>query len=273
MSAPSGIRSGVGFRNAVLFALNAAGLPAATASTPYEGVRITGNKVLTITEPEPRRIPYTGDDGIFGLDVLPPNEILTAELHTGKVNDELDALVGGIKKFTVGEMALLGINTDKKGYEPQVGMIAYRQAQDTDPESATFGARSWEFRVFPKVQIISRESGFADTPDERVYTLVPAYVTSHLWGAAFTEAAEGFTRSQMIRGNAWGKPKIVAWLGDATEDEFLFPTDAQASAAAKVAVFVNGTIQTTGITVATTGVTFTAPPAAAAVIVAVYETN
>lgn len=272
MTAPTGTRSGVGFRNAVIFALNAAGLPDAIATTAYEGLRITGNKVLTITEPEPRRIPYIGDDGIFGMDVLPPTEALTAELHTGKVNDPVDALISGIKAFTVGEMAMLGVNTDKKGYEPQVGMIAYRQAQDTDPASPTYGLRLWETRIFPKVQIISRESGFADAADDRVYTLVPAYCTANLWGTTFTDLANGFTRTQMIRAVSWGKPKVVAWKADGTEVEFLFPTTAPATAVGKIAVFKNGAVVTTGMTPDLDGITFTAAPTSGDLIVAVYET-
>jgi hypothetical protein len=272
MSAPSGIRTGVGFRNAVLFNLTEAGFPAASGSEVYEGVRVSGAKTLTINDPEPRRITHTGDDYIVSIDVLPPNEGISGELHTSKVNDIVDALLTGQKVFTAGEMSLFGQGTDKRGYEVQVGLLAYRQAQDTDPESATYGQRMWEIRIMPKVQLISRDSGFTDQPEDRVYTVVPAFVTSHLWGAAFSELSEGFAKGQIVRGVSRGKPKLVAWKGDGVKLEFLFPTDAQALSVSKITAWVNGTPQTTGVTKALTGLTFTAAPATDAIIVALYET-
>lgn len=273
MSAPSGIRSGVGFRNAVIFELDAVGLPKATSTTPYEGVRVSGAKTLTLNDPEPRRITHPGDDYIVSIDVLPPSEAMTGELHTSKMNDLMDTVLTGQKVFTAGEVSLFGQGTDKRGYEAQVGLFAYRQAQDTDPESATYGQRLWESRIMPKAQLISRDSGFSDQPEDRVYTVVPAFVTTHLWGVSFTDAVEGFAKGQVIRGVSWGKPKLVAWKADGTEDNFLFPTDAQALSEAKIVVWKNGTLITTGLTKATTGLTFTSLPTSGDILVALYETS
>jgi hypothetical protein len=198
MTAPTGILSGVGYRNAVLFALTTAGYPAATATTPYEGIRVSGNKVLTLNDPEPRRIFHLGDDSIISIDVLPPQEAITGELHTGKENAILDAAIGNVKVFTVGESTMVGEGTDQRGYEPQMGMLAYRQAQDTDPDSATFGQRSWSWRILPKVQLISRDTGFSDQPEDKTYTVIPAKVGAHLWGTAFSTAVEGFLQAVAV---------------------------------------------------------------------------
>lgn len=275
MAAPTGTRSGVGFRNCVLFALNAAGLPNATgaAAAVYEGVRITGNKSLTINDPEPRRIFHTGDDSILSVDVLPPNEAMTGELHLGKKSDALDALITGQLAFTVGEAKMFGIGTDKRGDEAQVGLLAYRQAQDTDPESSTFGMRTWDFMIMPKVQLVSRESGFGDQPEDKVYTVIPAKVNTHLWGTAFALGTEGFLTGQIVRGVSWKKPKLVAWKGDGNVTALNFPVEAQAVNTDKISVWVNGVLATTGVTKAVSGLTFATAPATTDLVVAFYETD
>ena len=273
MSAPTGIRSGVGFRNCVVFPLTAAGLPepGAAAAAAYEGIHVSGAKVLTINEPEPRRISHIGDDTVLTLDFLPPTEAASAELHSGKVNDILDAAIGGMKAFTVGEFAMLGVATDQRGYEPQVGLLAYRQAQDTDPASATFGLRTWDFRLMPKAWLYARDAGYNDQPEDRVYTVTPAYCTAHLWGTAFSTSTEGMLRSQMLRGVSFGKPKLVAWKGDNSRVAFNLPTTAPAVSTDKMTVWVNGTLQTSGLTKTTTSLTFTAAPATNAIVVCFYE--
>lgn len=273
MSAPTGISSGVGFRNCVVFPLNEAGLPepGTASATAYEGVLVSGAKVLTINEPEPRRISHIGDDTVLTLDFLPPTEAATAELHTGKVNNTLDAAVGGMKKFTVGEAAMLGVATDKRGYEPQVGLLAYRQAQDTDPSSATFGSRTWDFRIMPKAWVYARDSGYSDQPEDRIYTVTPAYCSAHLWGTAFSESTEGMLRSQMLRGLAFGKPKIAVWKGNGTITEFNLPTTAPATATTKMTVWNNGTIVTTNLTKTVTSLTFTTAPVTGNIVVCFYE--
>lgn len=271
MTAPTGVRSGVGFRHAILFALNSAGTPNASSTAVYEGVQLSGAKVLTINDPEPRRISHIGDDTLITIDMLPPTEGISGELRTGKLDDVVDTLLTGQVSFTVGEAKLFGIGTDKRGYEAQVGMLAYRQAQDTKPGSATFGQRVWDFRIMPRVVLFTRESGYADTPEEHVYTVVPMKCGAHLWGTAFATLTEGFTQGQMLRGVTNGKPKIVSWLADGTEDEFLFPTDAPASATGTITVWKNGTLVSAGMTPSTTKLTFSSVPALNDKLVAFYE--
>jgi hypothetical protein len=270
MTAPTGIRSGVGFRNCVIFALNAAGLPAATATTPYEGVRLSGAKTLTINDVEPRKITHVGDDVIIAIDFLPPVEGMSGELHTGKRNDVVDAVLTGQKAFAAGNIAMFGLGTDKRGYEPQVGLLAYQQANDTDPASVTLGRRVWESRVMPKALLYSRDTGLGDQPTDHIYTVVPAIVGAHLWGPAFTDNIEGHLSAQMFRAESLYKPKLVAWLAEVATTEYLFPVNAQAADTDYI-VTKNGVILSTGMTKATNGVTFSPALEAADLICAFYE--
>lgn len=269
MSAPSKKRSGVGFRHARLFALNAEGYIAGVSDTAYEGIAVEGAKTLTITDPEYRRISHTGDDRLLQFDQLPALEGMTAELRVGRLNDDFDALVSGLTAFTVGEAnLLLGGVTSESGNEPSLAMLAYRQAQDES------GNRVWDARIFPRVVIAKREQGFDDNPEERAYSLTPQLCTKHVWGTAFSDGIEGATQAQVVRGVFQYKPKLIAFQGDGSEDTFPFPADAQAVAVGKIAVWVNGVLRTTNITKATTGLTFTASyePANLANITVLYET-
>ncbi len=267
MAAPSVKRAGVGFRSATLFALNSSFYPAASATSAYEGVQLEAAKVLTLNDPAPRIIHHQGDDRVLQIDVLPPTEALSGQLRIGRTNDAIDAILSDLKSFTVGESKMfLGGVTDQDGFENQVGILAYRQALDEA------GGRVWESRILPRAVLFPSEHGFDENPEDRMYTVTPMLVTKHIWGTAFALATEGGLQAQVIRGIHQYKPKLVAWLGDGTEDGFTFPTNAQAVSTGKVVVWVNGVIQSSGLTVATTGLTFTAAPALDAVIVALYET-
>lgn len=270
MTAPNTTRSGVGFRHCTIFALDTNGYPKATSTTVYEGVVPGGVKRLTINDPEPRQINHTGDNCIFAVDSLPPTEAITGELAVGKINDTLDAVITGQLSFTVGEAKLFGVGTDKRGFEQQVGMLAYRQTLDTTPGAQQL--RRWELRIFPVLLAIPRENTWDENPEERIYTLRPQVATKHLWGTAFAGDTEGFTEAQVVRGITEYKPKLVAFKGDGSTTVFNFPATAQAVSTGKIIVWVNGVEQTSGITKATTGVTFAAAPANNAMIVIFYET-
>jgi len=306
MSAPSKIRASAGFRNLSLFELNSSGYPigastkqllvpyvissgsyisgsvtesvavgaTVSGSVGYYGIQHSGAKVLTINDPLPRIIPHIGDDGVFSLQVLPSLEPANGELQMEKTNDIVDAIAGNVKQFTVGEANMLGSVTGQRGYENQVGAIAFSAAQDVDPESAAFGSSVWDFRIFPKATIFHRDTGFTQEANQSMYSFTPAYVTSHIWGTAFTTATEGFKRAQIIRGVSQYKPVLVSFLGDGTTKAFPFDSQMPPQAAGKVACWVNGTLQSVGAAYAASvyGLHFSTAPAANAVIVAFYET-
>lgn len=272
MAAPSVLRAGVGLRDLHVFALNANGYPNASGSDAYEGLAASGVKQLTINDPTPRNIFHLGDDGVFNVDLLPPVEAITGEFQMGKVNDTLDALLMNQNAFTQGEADLFGLGTNQRGFENQVALMWYRIAQSADPAGSDFGARGYEARILPKAFVFPREGSFNETPETRPYNLLPTFCTKHIWGTSFSTTTEGFTRSQMVRVYTQYKPKLVAWIGNGSQQAFLFPTSFQAQSANKIdGIWVNGTVQVAGVTKATTGITFTGAPAANALIVCLYE--
>jgi hypothetical protein len=296
------IRSTAGFRNLQLFELNSSYYPigaltlepsipyttsgsvisgsvasvaagvAVSGSIPYYGIKHSGAKVLTINDPIPRIIPHIGDDGVFSVQVLPATEVMSGELQMDKTNDIVDVILsGGVKSVSIGESNVFLQSTNKRGYEYQVGAIAFSAAQDTDPNSATFGATLWDWRMYPKTLVFLRESGYQAEANLRPYSFTPMFCTAYLWGTAFTEATEGATRSQLIRGVSQGKPTMVSFLGDGATTAFPFDSAQPALSAAKVTVWVDGVLKTTGISASVRGVSFAAAPAASSVIVVFYE--
>ena len=270
MTAPNVIRSGVGFRHCQVLALDASGYPAATDTSEYSGLRVSGARTLTINDPEPQQIVHIGDDRPFALDVLPPTEPVSGELIVSKINDTVDAIIGDDNSVTVGEAKLFGLGTEKRGDENQVCVLAYRQTVDTDPDSANFGTRRWEFRLFPKTFLIGREGGFSESPEEKPYTIRPQFVKKYPWGVSFAGGTEGFEQAQGFRGISQYKPRLISYKGDDSETSFVFDTSYYAQATGKITIWVNGTEDTVA-TKATTGVTFATAPTTDAMVVIFYE--
>lgn len=273
MTAPQTIRSGVGFRHVQLLSLGSDSQPAATDTSAYAGVQISGARSLTINDPEPQQITHQGDDSIFALDVLPPTEPISGELTVGKVNDVVDALLSDDASFTVGEAKMFPVGSNNRGDENLMAVLCYRQTLDTDPSSSNFGSRRWEFRLFPKCFVISREGGLTPEPESRTYTIRPQFVKNHLWGTALSTSTEGATQVQGFRGVSEYKPRLVSFLGDNAETQFVFETTYPAQSTDKIAVYVNGVLQTADITLATTQVEFTTAPTTSANVDIFYEHN
>jgi len=304
MSAPKSTRSTAGFRSLQLFELNAAGLPVGVktleacspftvtsdafttvlnpvaagttvaGTVPYYGVEHSGVKLLTITAPAPRIIPHIGSDGVFALQVLPPNEPVSGELHVDKTSDVVSALVQGINVVTVGEANLMGEATSQQGYEPQLAALAYSFAEDTTVDSPTYGAGQWDSRIMPRVNVFQRETGYGAEDNERLFSFTPGFTTTYPWGIQYTLAVEKFTRSQLMVGSTQYKPAIVSWVGNGSVKAFPFDGNKPAALTTKVNIVTkNGVLcaPTTDYVAYTSGIIFTTAPAASAVVVCFYE--
>jgi hypothetical protein len=234
---------------------------------------VSGIRSLEITDPQPRYITHVGDDSPFALDILPPLEAITGQVVVSKQNDTLDAALTGLKSFTVGEAEMFPVGTSLRGFENTMGALVYQQGEITDPTSATFGNRIWLFKILPKVVFFPLESGMTDNPEARMYAIRPGFATKHIWGTALSVATEGATRTQIIRGISQYKPKLIGWLGDNSTTVFPLPTDAPAAETGKFAIWLDGVLRTTNLSLTTTSITFTsAPPGTGVNMTVFYET-
>lgn len=277
MAAPNNQKSGVGFRHCVLYEVNDYGVIKPTDENAYEGLHLSGVRTLELAIPNIQPVNHYGDDRIFAIDQLPPNESASGNLVVGKNNFDVDALLTGVKIVTLGETKWLGRATDLQGSEKQVCLHAWRQALDTSPSKQR--VRIWDSRLLPLSQLFPMNSNFAEAPEEKNYSIRPQVSTAYPWGIPFAVPTEGYTEAQMLDGSTVNKPKLIAFLGNASATVFTLPTAFPAVDTTKMTVWqwlaANQTASDVTSTVAltTTSIDFTTPgaPATGDIITCWYE--
>jgi len=255
MAATSGIMLPVGLRHVQVFALDSNGRPAASSTSAYEGVQITGSKAFDANFPDPRQIDHSGDDYLLGRDILPPLTGGTITLSAAKSNFTVHALLTGTNVTTIGESKEIGHLTSKQGFESQVGLMFWQQAIDSSGTSVE-GLRRWRVIMLPKAYAIPKPQGMGENTVDVTYNVTPQIVTQRLWGVTLATGTEGYANAQAFEYMCEYKPKVVSWKSaSGTPTKMLFPTDAQAVSTAKIhLVTVNGVTDATA-TKAVDGVT------------------
>lgn len=266
MPATSGNQLAVGARAGFIFALNAAGLPAATSTTVYEGLELKGLKASDLNVPNPRIITHSGNDRVLANDFLPSLEPITGEVRVANLGMPLAAKVNNVKTYAVGDVTFMPWGTDQQGSEIDVAMMVFQQSLDTDLKQ-----RRYRTIVVPKARAVVLPSGMNENANEQRLSLVSNPSTKHLWGTTLSVATEGATEAAFHEGMATYRPKVVAWLADGTAVDFLFPTNAQSADVTKVTTWKNGVIVSSGLTVTTPKITFGSAPTLNDLIVSLYE--
>jgi hypothetical protein len=200
--------------------------------------------------PQARKITFTGNNVVLGVDYLPATEAMDGELSVSPSDLELIALLSGLSVQEVGDSASgLPIATDKQGQEPQVAMIVYQQA-------LADGIRFWRTLLFPSAKCIYMPAGMGETPEDTKYKVGPTVVRRHLWGTLLTRALHNCTNMQAFEIQSRYKPMIGAWRASGASNHITFSTDFPAVNVESITVWDStGAEVTSGITKATTGVT------------------
>jgi hypothetical protein len=269
MTATSGKQLSAGLRHAVVFELDTNGYPAASGTGAYEGMMVNGPKAYTLTIPDVRKITHVGADRALALDFLPAIEATSGEIRAASQDIDLNAFLSGVKDFDVGETHAMMLGTDQQGYEPQVGLLLFQQSLDTSSK-----LRNWRLHIVPRARVVPVEPGMDENAAEARYSIAPSPSTKHLWGTALATGTEGATEAGIFVGQSEGKPCIVAFKGNNTDDDFLFPADKPSKAAGKIVIWKNGvklTITTDYTLTTLVGFHTTAVPASGAMLVVYYE--
>lgn len=218
MAAPTALSSG-GFRHLRAYQLYTTnGLPYATAAgaTPYSGVQIELAKTFAPAIPEAQIIQFLGDDRPAGQLVLAGNETVSAPITVGKEDYTAMALLGAVNVVTVGDQTQMLFETDKRGCEINVGLLAYQQSIDNVAGSATRGQVKWRAMWIPKAKVVASPGGMEmGNETETSYMAYAQVVNAYLWGLVFLAGAEGATEAQMHGGHYNGPPVLDTWLIDA----------------------------------------------------------
>jgi len=241
----------------------------ASGTTPYEGLEVVGPKAFTLTIPDARKISHVGNDRVLAIDYLPPTEGASAELRVASNDINVKAILSNVNTFNIGEAVAMPWNTDQQGFEVDAGLLLFQQSLDAASRS-----RRWKFYIIPKGRIIPKPATMDENPAEDMYTVGPNPTKYHIWGTQMQLGSEGATESAIIEGMAEGRPNIIAFQGDDSEDTFLLPEGKPAISAAKIAVWLDGVEQEVGgdlTSVTTTTVIFATPPGSQSVGVVYYE--
>ena len=271
------IASGAGLRNIRAWLLDSEGYPAGDQSgaAGYDGFLIDGAKSFTSNVPDSQIVTHTGNDQPFAQDVLPPSELETGTLTTGKTNLSADAaLTDTLVLDLLGNLVMGGMSTSKQGCEPQVMLMAWRQGQNTDPNSTSFGQPRYITNMYPSARVVPQAGSMEEGSDDvNNYNVVPTSVTDTPWGVAFTIVANGYTRAQRLRFISDNPLVVEGYDTDGAEDTF--STAFAPITVAKTRVWYYGSPQTVD-SVDVSNKTFTlnaAPATATARMVALYETT
>ena len=255
MAAPTERTLNYGLRYACLYELNASGTPKATGTSAYEGLQFQGSTAFELSVPDARKLTGLGEDGITQVVFLPPTDGADGKLNVEAADPALAALLDGTRVASLGEISLVGIGTDKQGFEPQVGLMLYQAAR-----GLTTGAVYWHTFFIPSAQVVRKSGGMNAEKAVTVYQVAPNRVSRHLWGAAFSNAVEGYLSGQVIEDWSNYPLRLASFLADGTAVDFSFPANWPAVQTAGIRVFRNGSEVLTGLTKLTGKVTFTSAP-------------
>lgn len=272
--------SGIGHRYAIVGALDSEGLPAvgAASQTPTQGTLVERVKNFSPSDPSPRRETHQGDDLPYAQDSLPPGEIGSFTITTSQVNMTFETLVSGTKERTIGgggALKAIGVNTDKRGSEPRIFYLSYRQALDTGKGSPTSGSlRQWEVRIYPSLQLTPSSHGFESGTVDKSYQATPTPTGKTIWGETYSETTWGYTQAEALNLVTNYQPRINWWLGNGTFTSFQLSHPPANSDA--LHVWVDGVITTpssVNTSSANPAFTLSAPPTNNARVFALIETN
>jgi len=266
MTAPTEKTLNYGLRFANVYELNASGTPKATSTTVYEGHQFRGSTAFELNVPDARKITGLGEDGVSQVVFLPPSEGVDGRLNVEAADPVLAAILDGTKVASVGEMSMIGLGTDKQGFEPQVALHLYQAAR-----GLVTGKTYWHSFIIPSAQVVRKSGGMTADKAVTIYQIAPNRTTKHLWGVSFANGTEGYLSGQVIETWSNYPMRIASFLGDNTVVEFLFPVDTPAIQTTGIKVFVDGVSVSAGLTLATTKVTFGTAPAALARIDIIRE--
>jgi hypothetical protein len=255
MTAPTERTLNYGARHMSVFELNTNNTPKATAPTAYEGLQVKSFVNFELTQPSSRKLTGLGEDGITTVVFLAPNEGMDAKASVEATDPVLTALLGGVKNNTIGEITTQLLGSDKQGFEPRIAAMVYQAAK-----GLVTGKTYWHTYFLPSCQAVRKAHGMNGEKGMSIYEIAPNCVSQHLWGPAFTEAADGGLSSQIVE--AWSNYplRVAAFLAGVATVDFVFPVASPAVQTTGIKVYVDEVEVTTNITKAVDKVTFATAP-------------
>lgn len=270
------VSTGIGLRHVRVALRDDDGVIAVPAAqsmgVAYRGLHVTGATALTVTIPDPQRVPARGDDRTYHTFQLPPTDSPSGELRVSKTNLDVIAMLTATERFGSPPMRKIGLGTDAQGEEPALVLWGSREAIDSEEGSASFGTQIWQTYIFLHALASVRPATMEDSAvGEVIYAVAGNDGTVDELGSAFSSAVHGFTKGPLIIIQSRYKFMLDAFVGDAVYKSFALSETPVSGGVLNVAV--EGTVQelTTDYTVASNIVTFVSAPGDGEKIIVEYE--
>lgn len=241
------------------------------AGVAYAGIQISGALALSITIPDPQRVTARGDDLPYYTFQLPPTENPSGELRVSKTNLEAIALITSTEEFGSAEARRIGLATDKQGEEEALILWGCREAIDSEEGSADFGEKLWQTYILPNCKVSVRPATMEDAAvGEFVYSISASPATLDEFGAAFSTAVHGFTKSAVLMVITTYKYWMDVFTGNGIQTQFTLSQGAFLQSDSFISVYIDGAVaahtEAAGVVTITAGA-----PAMGAKIVIEYD--
>jgi hypothetical protein len=273
-----------GFQLGIVYLLNAKGRPAGTDLTPYTGIEMYATKSYAPTLPAPRLVAHTGNDRLLKTQIFPGQEAAKAQLAVGAEDLDLIAMLTGKSVITRSGMPMLPHLDDLQGKEKTVGVILYQAALAKNTSAA-----GYHFHMVASSKMVPTLPGAGEAPIDLTFDMTLNSSTNLLWGESLAPLADpydplsgvpisGVFNAGIFSGFSNFAPRIASFIGDNSEDEFLFPPSMQAADVNTISVYTcqpaddsTVVVNTGDYTAALDGVTFDNPPATGEEIYVLYQ--
>jgi len=213
-----------------------------TPGVAYAGLQIQGAEALTISVPDPQRVTARGDDRPYYTFQLPPTDMPSGELRVSKTDKDVIALLTDTKVFGSAPFKKIGVATNKQGEEPIIMLWGYREAIDSNDDSAYFGTRVWDTYILLDCEAALRPASMEDSAiGEFSYAISGNDASVDEFGTSFTEAIHGFTKCPYLVVTSPYKFWMDAFLMDGIETELTLSKTPVASGSV-INVAVNGVV-------------------------------
>lgn len=234
-------------------------------------IQLQGANVANMPAPSARSITPEGDDGKVGTIMLPSIETLQFTLTLSVMNATFAALVQGTLVHAIEEYSFVDVDPDNPTYRTMC-LLFSRKAQSK--VAATPGS-GYEHLLLPNCQVSWDGPGQFQTGTNAAgynYSVTVDRASKYPWGLAYSLTNNGTTSSSGKTFTSENRFTMHAFTGDNSDTSVVTDyTPVSTTLNTNNFAYVNGTKETTGITISGKTWTWGAAPAAAAKVVIGYE--
>lgn len=246
------------------------GTPASATGT---GMLQLWGATASVPSPQPRIVTPEANNGKVGSIQLAPIETVSFQLGLKVMNQTFAALVQGTKVHALEEWSFV----DFDPLDPTYATMCFAFSRPASSKVSGSPGNGWEHLLLPSCQVNFDGVGQLQTgANEATYnfTVTVNRAQKYPWGLAYSLTDNGTTESSgkvFWTENPW---TMHAFTGDNSDTTVVVDyTPVSTTLNTKNLVYVNGTKETSGVTISSKTYTWGAAPGTSAKVVIAYEHN